>query len=324
MTYPNPLHLPAMTLPVYRQFMTCEFATLTAKREPITYPLTPYVGDDGTTLDVSTGVTYPAKAERARRNPKVAILYSYPQGSGIPNAPTVLVYGHAAVRDGNLQANMDRYVRELQRRDFLPPLPKWILRRIGWYFARIWIEVTPQRVLWWENGQLDAAPQEWMAPQNLVLPISDPAPQGAQPPRWKDTPADWQPRADYAAQNLGAPVLTVVDAAGYPVPYRVKKAVKTNSGFQLELPAYLPAPAQGAACLTFHNHPEKFTGQENMVFMGSVNNGAFTVERCPGDWSLPTRGLASLFSFFGNGFKLAPRLKAEAARRGQPVPKVNL
>jgi hypothetical protein len=320
----NPLQLPESTLPVYRQFITCEFASLTAKREPITYPLTPYVSADGRTLDVSTGVTYPAKAERARRNPQVALLYSYPQGSGLQAAPTVLVYGHAAVRDQDLQANMDRYVRELQARDFMPPLPPWILRRIGWYFARMWIEITPQRVLWWEAGKLDLAPHEWTAPTDLVLPASDPAPQGAQPPRWKDTPTDWRPRAAYAAQNLGAPVLTVVDAAGYPVPYRVKHARVTGKGFALELPAYLPAPAQGSACLTFHNHPEKFTGQENMVFMGSVNGDAFTVDRCPGDWSLPTRGLASVFAFFGNGFKLAPRLQAEAARRGQAVPKVKL
>jgi len=74
-------------------------ATLTSHYTPNTYPVTPYVGDDGRTLDASTGLTYPTKAERARRNPKVALLYSDPVGSGLIKPAAALVLGLASVRE---------------------------------------------------------------------------------------------------------------------------------------------------------------------------------------------------------------------------------
>jgi hypothetical protein len=54
------------------RFVTTEYASLTTSGRPITWPVTPFRGDTGTTIDVSTGVTYPLKAERARRDPRVA------------------------------------------------------------------------------------------------------------------------------------------------------------------------------------------------------------------------------------------------------------
>jgi hypothetical protein len=65
--------------------ITCEYASLTRSGAPITWPVTPYAAPGGGTLDVSTGVTYPSKAERARRDPRVALLFSEPTGSGLPD-----------------------------------------------------------------------------------------------------------------------------------------------------------------------------------------------------------------------------------------------
>jgi hypothetical protein len=133
----NPSGWPEELLPLFERAITVEYASLTRASAPITYPLTPYVGEDGLTLDVSTGLTYPAKAERARRNPKVALLYSDPLGSGLDGAPVALVQGLATVRDSDLQANTDRYVRlgmaklpdtyKGQPR-FLPSLRRLVLR----------------------------------------------------------------------------------------------------------------------------------------------------------------------------------------------------
>lgn len=323
----NPAGFPDEILPVVEHFITCECATLTQRGTPITQPLNPYWGEDRRTIDVTTGLTYPAKAERARRNPKVSMLFSNPAGSGLHSPPVVLVQGMAAVRDSDLQGNTDRYVRLALKK--LPAsykgLPRFVLKRMDWYFTRIWIQVMPVRILWWANGDTDTPPQRWSAPPDLVYPVSDPMPEGKQPASWKEAPTEWRDSAAFAVQRLGLPVLTVVDADGFPVLYRARQVALNDDGFNLEMPAGMPSAVSGAACLTFHTHPDVFNRQQNMLFVGHMQeNGAFTVERRVGDWSLVGSSLQALWTFMSNGRRLAPRLKAEAARRGQPVPEIRL
>ncbi|MEV0201737.1 hypothetical protein AB0H81_35650, partial [Nonomuraea sp. NPDC050691] len=163
---------------LFERSITCEYASLTRAGVPVTWPVVPFVGDGGRTLDVTTGLTYPAKAERARRDPRVALLFSDPTGCGIPDAPVALVQGLAAVRDADLQANTDRYLRAAAAkfpRAFTTT--SWLLMRSKtWYWTRVWIEVTPLRVLWWPGGRLDVAPREWRAAPEVTAPPSDPAP----------------------------------------------------------------------------------------------------------------------------------------------------
>lgn len=188
----NPAGWPEELLPLFERAITVEYASLTRAGTPVTYPVTPYVGEDGRTLDVSTGLTYPAKAERARRNPQVAILYSDPLGSGLDGAPVVLVQGMVTVRDADLQANTDRYVRLAMAKlpDTYDGQPKFMLRTLAWYFARIWVQVTPTHIFWWPEGRLDEPPREWTAPEGTGAPPSDPAPPGRQPASWSEQPSD--------------------------------------------------------------------------------------------------------------------------------------
>jgi hypothetical protein len=315
---------------VFQQFITAEYASLTRGGEPITTPVTPYVGAAGT-LDISTGLTYPTKAERARRNPHVALLYSDPKGSGLQDAPMVLVQGRAAVRDADLQANTDRYMRESARK--LPAasagMPPFLLRTMGYYYTRIWVEILPTRVLWWPAGQLDTPPQVWEAPVETVYPESDPSPAGKAPGAWKDAPPDWKAGAERAVEALGLPVLSVTGADGWPYLMRARSVALTAEGFELAMPGGITWPATGPACLTFHYHPEQFTGQENMMFVGTARQDGSTVRvdisRRIGDWSAGGNNrMRGLWSFVTAGFRLRPRLREECMRRNQPVPKINL
>lgn len=103
---------PAELRSVFGDAVTVEYASMTASGAPITVPLSPYLSDESATIDVSTGLTYPVKAERARQNPKIALLCSDSLGPGREGAPIVLVQGLATVRDSDLQANTDRYVEQ--------------------------------------------------------------------------------------------------------------------------------------------------------------------------------------------------------------------
>ncbi len=105
--------LPHEIQDVFARFVTTEFTTIDGRGQPITWPLTPYYSHGDACIDVSTGLGYPKKANDARANPKVAMLFSDPTGSRLDAPPQVLVQGTADVDDRDLDANRERYEREL-------------------------------------------------------------------------------------------------------------------------------------------------------------------------------------------------------------------
>src|ERR687884_639405 len=104
--------LPAEVQKVFDRFITTEYTTIDRRGRPITWPVTPYYSPGDPCIDVTTGLGYPKKAHDAAANPKVALLFSDPTGSGIDPAPQVLVQGTADVDARDLDANRERYARE--------------------------------------------------------------------------------------------------------------------------------------------------------------------------------------------------------------------
>jgi hypothetical protein len=314
---------------LFERAITCEYASLTRAAAPVTVPTTPYLGARDT-VDVSTGLTYPAKAERARRNPRVALLFADAVGLEADTPPVVLIQGHAAVRDADLQANTDRYVRASMAK--LPAAvegqPKALLRRLTFYYARIWIEVTPLRMRWWPDRTLASEPQDWRAPPGLHVAESDPAPSGRQPPAWLDPPQNWREVAAAALRDLPFADLTVVDDDGFPVCLPVSAGELEGDEVALDIGPGAPSLQPGPACLTVHGHDERFTMQENHALLGHLELGSdgprLRLERALADWSLTGNRVQRSIGFLLKGRRLAPRLDAEAARRGQSVPAVNL
>jgi hypothetical protein len=327
----GPAGWPEAVVPIFQRAVTVEYLSLTRAGAPIMVPVAPYLEQDARTLDVSTGLTYPTKAERARRNPKVCLLFADHVGTGLTDAPVVLVQGLATVRDADLQANTDRYLRLALAKapEMLRGTPRFLLRRLDFYFARIWIQVTPIRLCWWPSTALDQAPGQWVAPPGTTAPPSDPPPPGKPPAPWLEEPADWHAAARSAVARLDHRDLGWVDADGFPLAVPVAGVEQVEQGFRLRLGRHLPAAPQGPACLTFHSHPATFTRQENRTFVGEVSRAgtdayAFRVRRPLADVSLAGGRLANTMSFLAKGRRLTPRLEPEASRRGQPVPRVRL
>lgn len=316
---------------MFERSITVEYASFTRDGRPVTVPTTPYLGMSGTTIDVSTGLTYPAKAERARRDPRVCLLFADPVGSGLADPPVVLVQGLATVRDSDLQANTDRYVQcSLEKLpDATKGQPRFVLRRLAWYYARIWIEVTPLHMRWWASRSLDEPARTWNALEGTAAPLSDPAPSGQQPGAWLEPPSSWRAAAQ-EAMRLSTHDLTTVDGNGFPQCLPVRHTELVNDGFSLTFGAGAPPVEAGPACLTIHAHPERFTGQENRTIIGAVERSTaagkvhFRAERALADWSLAGGRSRMALSFLITGRRLAPRLAQEAQRRFQAVPSVRL
>lgn len=327
----SPSHeLPAPLVEWMSRSFTCEFGTVTSTGQPLTHPITPHASRDGRTIDLATGLAYPLKAERARRHRRVGILFSDPKGSGMRDAPVVLVKGEATVRDADLQANTDRYVA-LSATKFATIsrfIPARFQRAGAWYFARIWIHVTPMEVVVFPaNGD---EPTVWRAPEGTVAPPSDPRPAKAassEKPAF-ESPADFRSGLAYSVTNLGDPVVTVLDDAGYPIPSRMIGVRLEGDELVCVAPRHSVAPLRGKVCVTFHAHPERFTSQENLVFVGEAiptESGARVhVERQIGSFTLGRSVIDTARSVFGHAKDLHSRAKAEAARRGQPLPLIRM
>ena len=290
-SFNNKLSLPDELVPLLANSLVCEYASIKRDGTPVTSPLIPNIDKEGCTVDVNTGLTYPWKAERARNNPKVCLLYSEPKGWPDSDRAIVLVYGKATVKDADLQGNTDRYVHMVRSTSSLfRKLPLFMLRWMKGYIARIWICVTPLKILWWPGGDMEQRAREWRAPEGVQVAPSDPP----------------------------------------PAPLRAIHTPLTVEGAHLELLPSMPARAAGRACLTFHELQVKkgeMVANENYSFIGQVQgNGLsakFQVERqlpCA-SFRRDPKGMISLGRMM---MRMRKRLETEAARRGQPVPVVRL
>ena len=284
--------LPDVAREAFERFVTTELTTIDSRGQPITWPLTPFYADGAPTIDVTTGLGYPKKADDARRTPRVSLLFSDPTGSGIESGIQVLVQGAAIVDEDDLAANRDRYAREsgekLPATKSLHP-PKFLRGPLDWYYARIYIKVRPERVLIWPDGDLSRSPEIQDARIDEVRSghVEDPEPTPS-PPAGGDP--IWDPRIDQLGTAFPTAVLSWIGPDGLPLAVRVP--VATDEGERRvrigAVPAELPL-AEGAACLTAHEHAPEFKWQRNFQVRGRlVPDG--------GGWALAPRKVVGGFN----------------------------
>jgi hypothetical protein len=305
-------HLPAEVVRLIRSGMVAEYASVTGKGVPIDTPTYYFPSEDVSTLDIGTGLAYPAKAERARRNPRVGLLIE-----GDADEPVVSIAGFGAVRDSDIQANLNRYAAETCH--MLPPGGAWeAMRKSIFYWSRVFVAVTPAHIRWWPNREAahTAAPREWRAPEGTVYPPSDPKPSGkmSAAPEWPLMP--WQEAAEIALERSAPGHLTLCDAEGFPLPLRVTSISRCDEGFTMEAPRSAPWTS-GLATLSFQ-------GRE--VFIGTAEpSGAGTllrVERAMPIFPLTSPDLTVPRPSRETRAQLTARMEEELARRGLEIPVV--
>lgn len=286
--------LPPEVREAFERFVTCELTTVDSSKQPITWPVTPYYEEGGPSIDLTTGLGYPKKADDARAHPSVSLLFSDPTGSGIDNGLRVLVQGTATIDDEDLKANAARYVRDSGEK--LPATkkmnpPKAIRPMFNWYYARVYIKVRPERVFVWRDGNLAEEPEihdahlEEVRSGHVEGPAAD---QGKLP----QAPPVWDSRMDYLAEH-DTGVLSWMGPDGFPISVRVPfTAEAAGRSISVDaVPAGLPI-LEGRACLTVHQHSPDFTWQRNMQVRG-------TLESDGGGWRLVPRRIVG-------GFELPP------------------
>jgi hypothetical protein len=265
--------LPDEVQRVFDRFITTEYTTIDRRGQPITWPVTPYYEPGAPTIDISTGLGYPKKARDAGANPKVALLFSDPTGSGLERPPQVLVQGTAAVDDRDLEANRERYTREsaeklpgFQRN--MPPRP--FRKLLNWYYTRIYVHVRPERVYVWPEGDPTQEPVLLDAHMEEVRSGHDEEPPGEHAPTEGGATA-WDERMDELGERYPTAVLSLVAPDGFPFSLRVPIELDREARRVRIAAGAVAVPVQpGLACLTAHDHDPDFEWQLNFQVRGDL------------------------------------------------------
>jgi hypothetical protein len=205
--------LPPEVQQVFDSFATTEFTTVDRSGQPSCWPVAPSYAPGDPCIDVTTARGAPDNAPDARANPKVALLFSEPTGSGMADAPQVLVQGTAAVDDRQV------------------------------------VRVRPERVFVWPGGDATREPQLFDAHMEEVRSGHDQEPEGPPPAAEGGAPM-WDERIDGLGRDLDA-VLSLVAPDGFPFSVRIPISVD-GSARRLRIAAgVVGVPVQqGLACLT--------------------------------------------------------------------------
>src|SRR5947209_2491880 len=213
--------LPAPVRSAFERFNTAGLTTLDDLGHPITWPVTPYYTSGAPCIDVATGLGYPQKAEDARRNPYVSLLFSDPAGSGLDDAPALLVQGTAEVDDRDLDSNAERYAREsAQKLQGTFQLPPPLRRLFGWYYKRIYLHVRPERVYSWPAGDMDVEPELYDSHMEEVRSGHDEEPDATHVDP-AGGPVPWDERLEDLGEHHRTAVLSFVAPDGFPFSVRV-------------------------------------------------------------------------------------------------------
>lgn len=294
--------LPQEVREAFERFVTCEYTTIDSRQQPVTWPVTPYYRSGQPTIDITTGLGYPKKAEDAGRYPRVSLLFSDPTGSGIERGIRVLVQGTAEVDDRDLAANRERYWRESWEklpgtRDMHPP--RLMRGLFTWYYTRIYVNVRPERVFVWGDGDHAKAPTVLDSHVEEVRSGHIEEPERARPHPGGGALA-WDDRVEELGARHPTAVLAWVAPDGFPLAVRVPvQAQSERRRVMIDAePSELPL-LEGRACLTAHAHDPDFSWQENFQVRGDLVRGAdgwsLVPHRLIGGFELPDESMTARY-----------------------------
>jgi len=160
--------MPGWIEEVFEKYLTAELTYLDGEI-PRTIAVLPYYDASKKLIVITTSPAFYKKVACIKKNPRVSVLFSNPKYSGAEERAVVLVRGIAKVRE-NIEENLNylinlminqkecwkKTVLERIAEELMSPLAKKLL---DWYIYRILIEVKPQTLLFWRDGNVENDPE---------------------------------------------------------------------------------------------------------------------------------------------------------------------
>jgi Pyridoxamine 5'-phosphate oxidase len=254
-----------------------EFATITPKGTLSTRPMRKLWLPERDQIILTTPPAFPQKIYNVRRDGRVAVLFSDPTGTGLTDPPAVLVQGRAiAPHTVVLPEEIPDYWRELFDGFSWPSVQELeseqFQRTMDWYFWRLAVYVTPERVRVLPGCEAGGAAESPLPQPSAPLAV----------------------RVRDALERYPTGVLTGRDDDGWPCAVRVTITAATDGNSYLVKPVESVPVASGPASLLWHRQGAPLTRQlseqrvrwgewSELLVFGAVSTGrgqfVFTPER---------------------------------------------
>ena len=141
---------------VFERYLICEFTTV-AHEKPITFPMLHFYEPSSGVFTVTSSILFSKKVEHVRRHPKVSLLFSNPEGSGL-GKHAVLVQGTATWEDTDLDHGWERFLPHWRKKE--PYIDAFLAERekFGWFWKRIVVQVEARKITAWRDGNMEKIP----------------------------------------------------------------------------------------------------------------------------------------------------------------------
>lgn len=156
-----PTWIPAGVDAVLRTALVAELTVVNGRGEPVTHPLIPLW--DGERIYMTSSVLFSKKVEHIKRNPKVSVAVTDPVATK-GNPARCTVQGDARIVEDDPHESWMQVLPLWRAKE--PAIDTFLSKRFALplFFERSLIEITPRRVLLWEDGDVTKEPQEALAP----------------------------------------------------------------------------------------------------------------------------------------------------------------
>jgi general stress protein 26 len=146
---------------VLRAALVAELTVVNRRGETLTHPLIPLW--DGERVYMTSSVLFSKKVEHIKRNPKVSLAVTDPVATGGLRARCT-VQGDARIIEDDPHESWMQIMPLWRAKE--PAIDTFLGKRFALplFFERSLIEITPRRVLLWEDGDVSKAPQDVRAP----------------------------------------------------------------------------------------------------------------------------------------------------------------
>jgi general stress protein 26 len=148
--------LPQTVTDLLDRALVTELAVVRADGQPVVHPLIPLW--DGERVYMTSSVLFSKKLERIKRHPRVSLSITDPVAVGGLQARCT-VQGDARIIEDDIHTSWERVLPLWRAKE--PGIDFFLGKRVALplFFERSIIEITPRRIVWWDDGNTTNAPQ---------------------------------------------------------------------------------------------------------------------------------------------------------------------